>query len=113
MPGLYLVQQQRGRGQLLLGRLLLSLAPRLMKTLSVVGTLAMFLVGGGILLHGLPAAHHWLDHLAESAGSLPTVGVIVQGMLPTLINALAGVVAGGLVFALVEYVLHPILQRGD
>jgi len=110
--GLYLVQQ-RGRGQLLLGRLLLSLAPRLMKTLSVVGTLAMFLVGGGILLHGLPVAHHWLDHLAESAGSLPTLGVIIQGMLPTLINALAGVVAGGLVFALVEYVLHPILQRGD
>lgn len=109
--GLYLVQKEQGRGQVMLGRLLLQLAPRLMKTLSVVGTAAMFLVGGGILLHGLPVAHEWLHHLAETAGSLPTVGVIIQGIVPTLLNALAGMVAGALVFALMEYAVHPVLQR--
>lgn len=110
--GLYLVQQEQGRGRAMLGRLLLSLAPRLMKTLSVVGTLAMFLVGGGILLHGLPLAHEWQHHLAVTAGSLPTVGVIIQGIVPTLLNALAGVVAGALVFVVIEYVIHPLLHRG-
>jgi len=67
-----------------------------MKTLAVVGTAAMFLVGGGILLHGLPGAHDVLHHVAEALGQWPLGGVL-SAMAPTLINALAGVLAGALV----------------
>ncbi|MBV1789439.1 DUF808 domain-containing protein [Marinobacterium sp. D7] len=111
--GLYLSANGKAGIGAAFGRGLLRLAPWLMKTLSVVGTAAMFLVGGGILLHGIPGSHDWLHHLAESAGSLPAVGVIIHGTVPTLINALAGIVAGAVVFAVVEYLVHPLLQRAD
>jgi len=80
-----------------LGRMLLSAAPQLMKGLSVVGTAAMFLVGGGILVHGLPFLAHGLHGLEASAGALPSVGSILSALLPTLANALIGIVAGALV----------------
>ena len=47
------------------GFAILSFAPYMMKTLLVVGTAAMFLVGGGILTHGIPAIHHSIEHIAE------------------------------------------------
>jgi uncharacterized protein len=50
------------------GRGLLAFAPWLMKALSVLGTAAMFLVGGGILLHGVPALGHAVEHWAEGPG---------------------------------------------
>ncbi len=69
------------------GRGLLWFAPRLMKTLTVVGTLAMFLVGGGILLH----ASHTMTELVEAWAS----GVRMVGwMLPTLIGGFMGLLAG-------------------
>ena len=80
--GLYLSQRQGdgpgARGMRGLGGLMLRAAPVLMKTLAVVGTLAMFLVGGGILLHGLPTLHHalqgavapWAEHLDWLLGGL-------------------------------------------
>lgn len=69
------------------GRGLLWFAPRLMKTLTVVGTLAMFLVGGGILLH----ASHTMTDLVEAWAS----GVRMVGwMLPTLIGGFMGLLAG-------------------
>ncbi|MCK6515599.1 DUF808 domain-containing protein [Myxococcota bacterium] len=70
-----------------LGRALLSGAPYLMKGLSIVGTLAMFLVGGGILAHGIPPIHH----LVEQQGDL--VG--------TLINGGVGLVAGAVLVGVV------------
>jgi predicted DNA repair protein MutK len=72
-----------------LGAGILKAAPWLMRFLSVAGTAAMFLVGGGILAHGIPALHHWVEGLG--AGDL----------LPTLLNGLVGVVAGGLTVGLV------------
>jgi predicted DNA repair protein MutK len=80
-----------------LGRQVLAAAPWLMKTLSVVGTAAMFLVGGGILVHGLPWLHHLIHGVAHEAELIPGVGVILAGLTPTLMNALVGVVAGALV----------------
>ena len=71
-----------------IGRLLLLAAPKLMKTLSVVGTAAMFLVGGGILLHGLPFGHA-LEHWAAGFSWIGT-------LLPMLANLLVGIVAGAL-----------------
>ena len=79
-----------------LGRVLLVAAPWLMKTLAVVGTAAMFLVGGGILVHGLGPVHHAVQALvAQWAGA----GGLVQGLVPLLADALVGVVAGALVLA--------------
>ena len=78
-----------------LGGGILQTAPYLMKTLSVVGTIAMFLVGGGILAHGLPGVHHWL------ATVLPATGGFVALVLENLFNALIGLLAGALVLAVV------------
>jgi predicted DNA repair protein MutK len=75
------------------GRFLLAAAPRLMKALTVLGTAAMFLVGGGILAHGIAPLHHAIAHLAEGQAWL--VSVLVENGA----NALVGVVAGALVLA--------------
>jgi predicted DNA repair protein MutK len=93
-PGLWR-QAQRA-----LGRGILAAAPYLMKGLSVVGMVAMFLVGGGILVHGVPAIHHGVEHLAESLLAVPAAGALV----PMLINAMVGVGAGALVLAAVTAV---------
>jgi len=78
-----------------IGRFLLAAAPRLMKTLSVVGTAAMFLVGGGILVHGITPLHHAITQLAEGKAWLLSV------LLENGANAAVGVVAGALVLAAV------------
>ncbi|HSV60947.1 MAG TPA: DUF808 domain-containing protein [Variovorax sp.] len=78
------------------GRGILRVAPWLMKALSIAGTAAMFLVGGGILLHGVPALGHPMEEwLAQWGAAASTVG----GMLA---NALVGIVAGAVVLAVVE-----------
>ncbi|SEG29642.1 DUF808 domain-containing protein [Marinobacterium lutimaris] len=109
--GLYLAESAKTGIGAALGRGLLSLAPRLMKSLSVIGTIAMFLVGGGILVHGTPGSHEFLHHIEQSADGLPAIGNIVNGVLPSLINAGLGVLAGGIVFLVVEYLLYPLFGR--
>lgn len=91
---------------------LLWLAPWLMKTLSVVGTAAMFMVGGGILTHGFHALSHWIENTAEHTMDLPWLGSVLGGLLPTLISAGIGVLVGGLVFALVVAGSKLIPKRG-
>ena len=71
-----------------LGAMILRAAPWMMKALSVAGTAAMFLVGGGILTHGIPPLHHAIEGLAQRVGG--TLGTIV----PTLLDGLSGIVAG-------------------
>jgi predicted DNA repair protein MutK len=93
--GLYL-SRQPGRFQRAVGVRILRLAPYLMKGLSIAGTAAMFLVGGGILTHGVPAVHHWIETLAGRMGDLPYVGAILETIGPALANAVFGIVAGGL-----------------
>ena len=78
--GLYL-SRQSGSGAQALGRGLLRAAPILMKVLSVAGTAAMFLVGGGILVHGLPFLHHLLEGLPLSFVWDGLVGVVVGGLV--------------------------------
>ena len=101
--GLYLSQVE-GDGfaqfQRSVGRGILIAAPYLMKTLSIAGTAAMFLVGGGILAHGIPGAEQWIHHMAESVGSM------LAAIMPTLLNAVLGIVAGGITVAVVA-----IIQR--
>jgi hypothetical protein len=98
--GLYLSKRPGGsalaRLQRRLGVAILDAAPWLMRLLSVAGTAAMFLVGGGILSHGIPALHHWAEGLERSgSGALAALG-------PALLNALVGIAAGGLLVALVS-----------
>ena len=96
--GLHLNRQASGVLRAL-GRGILSLPPWLMKTLSVLGTAAMFLVGGGILVHGVPALHHGVGALAGVFASGP-LGALWQGFSEALLNALLGVVAGAAVVGL-------------
>ena len=84
-----------------IGRGILSVAPWLMKSLSVIGTAAMFMVGGGILTHGIRAVHHFIENSAHEALGLPYIGAVLGGLLPTLLDAAFGIVAGGVVLALV------------
>lgn len=81
------------------GELLLNLAPYLMKSLSIVGTIAMFMVGGSILTHGIPGAHEWVEHVAHGAGGIPAVGGILETVLPPLLDIMIGMLAGVLVLA--------------
>ncbi len=79
------------------GAAILKAAPWLMKGLSVAGTAAMFLVGGGILAHGVPAVGHAIEALADRAGDFPAVGAVLQALTPLLLNAGVGVLAGAVV----------------
>jgi predicted DNA repair protein MutK len=76
------------------GQGLLVTAPRLMHLLALVGTIAMFMVGGGILVHGWPFVHHLIEGAATAVATLPAVGAALALVTPTLLNAVAGVVAG-------------------
>jgi len=84
------------------GRGIVRAAPGMMKGLSIIGTAAMFIVGGGILTHGIPWAHHLIEQLASRAGSMPALGGVLQALAPTVLNALAGIVIGALVLLLVS-----------
>jgi predicted DNA repair protein MutK len=93
----------RARGDLALAGLqralgagILKAAPWLMKALSVAGTAAMFLVGGGILVHGVPALQRAVDALVHGWPALPAA------IVPILADAMAGVVAGAVVLAAVR-----------
>ena len=84
------------------GRGILWFAPWLMKTLSVVGTAAMFIVGGGIITHGFHGLTEWILSAAGSVGGwLPSVSSILSGLTSTLLQTLVGVLAGVLALGVV------------
>jgi hypothetical protein len=95
--GLYLSQRAGDnvavRLQRSAGRGILIAAPYFMKGLSIAGTVAMFLVGGGILTHGIPGAHGVIEHLSLVAGAA------LQPVVSLALNAVAGIVAGAVVMA--------------
>jgi predicted DNA repair protein MutK len=102
--GLYL-SQTRGEGRLprlvrRFGLGVVAFAPWLMKLLSVLGTAAMFLVGGGILAHGIP----WLEHRITDIRELDAGGMdfLIGAMTPLVANLVIGVVAGALTVLVVE-----------
>ncbi|MDT3518384.1 DUF808 domain-containing protein [Cronobacter sakazakii] len=80
------------------GKGLLVTAPWLMKALSVLGTVAMFLVGGGIVVHGIAPLHHGIEHWAQSLGG---VGAAV---MPTVLNLVLGFILGAVVLAVVSLI---------
>ena len=99
--GLYLLRNKNesfgGKCSRGLGKALLAICPWLMKTLTIVGTAAMFLVGGGILVHGMPFLHHILE-------AIPSLGAIADFVIPILMNFIVGIIAGAIVVLLVTII---------
>jgi predicted DNA repair protein MutK len=98
--GLYLSRRADAFRQRL-GRGILAAAPWLMKGLSVAGTAAMFLVGGGILAHGVPALEHGVEAAAHAAGAVPGIGPALAVLAPLVVDALVGIAVGIAVLAVV------------
>lgn len=89
------LSQRTSRAARQLGRAIVFLAPYLMKALSVIGTAAMFLVGGGILIHGIPALHHAIAGFVQATGG--TAGTLASFAADAAAGVLAGIVVLGVV----------------
>ncbi len=92
------------------GEKLLAAAPYLMRILTALGTAAMFVVGGSIIGHGIPALHHFSERYAESMRVLPLIGSFSAIVLPLLIDAIVGLMVGAICVALIE-VANKILPK--
>ena len=95
--GYWLAEKRAALAQAL-GKSLLFIAPWLMKILSVVGTLAMFLVGGGIVVHGIAPLHHAIEHMAQGSNT------VVAALLPVLANLVLGFIIGAIVLSAVKLI---------
>ncbi|GGI71990.1 DUF808 domain-containing protein [Shewanella gelidii] len=104
--GLYMSQRQ-GNGSVKaltrkLGLMLVNAAPYLMKGLTIIGTAAMFMVGGGILTHGV----HWLaeqiEHITAAVANVAAIGPVLAAITPTLLNAVVGIIAGAILVAILS-----------
>jgi uncharacterized protein len=84
-----------------LGGAILAAAPWLIRGLSVAGTAAMFLVGGDIIVHGIPPLHHTLERLADGLAELPAVGETLRFLALIAFDATTGIIAGALVLGIV------------
>lgn len=103
--GLHLLAQRGAeagaRAKRWFGAAIVRAAPYLMKTLSIVGTAAMFLVGGGILTHGIPGAHDAIVRILAPLDGVAFVGPVAHVLGPIVLDALVGIVAGAIVLAAV------------
>lgn len=104
--GIYLAQREGPESFRAVGRGILVMAPYLMKGLAIAGTAAMFLVGGGILVHGLPG----LEHLAQRVTG--DIGGLSGALLTLSLHALTGILAGGLVVLVTRAVRHVARPNG-
>ena len=100
-----------GQFQRTLGEWILRAAPVLMKLLSIAGTAAMFLVGGGILTHGLPALHQLSTHDPAGFAMAGGLAPLLQALWPMLLDALTGVLAGAAAVAVVAIAKRLISRR--
>lgn len=101
--GAHLCTKQNAAAQFF-GNILLAAAPQLMKLLSVLGTAAMFMVGGGIVTHSIPVIHHWIETVSDAAAP-------VAWLASSVLNGLAGVVIGALVLIAVS-IVKKLFRRG-
>ncbi|MGY6515055.1 DUF808 domain-containing protein [Vibrio parahaemolyticus] len=94
--GFYLEIRSKGKGWMAkVGSALVAFAPKLMKLLTIVGTAAMFLVGGGIVVHNVPAIHHFVEPIIMNFSGHS----VATAILPVLLNGIIGFVAGLIVVA--------------
>jgi uncharacterized protein len=109
--GLYLMKSPTGVAGTIpkslrfrLGQVIVAGTPYLMKLLSIAGTAAMFLVGGGILAHGIPPAHHMIESLQQRLLQIQGVGGLLSAMAGMVAQALLGILIGSFVLGVVELV---------
>ena len=104
--GLALIQSTSkhawGRFKFRLGKALLWFAPALMRSLAVIGTVAMFLVGGSILVHGIPNTHESIHHLEQLLQNTPFIGSIADFLTAPFIYIIVGIITGAIVLALLN-----------
>ncbi|HHF2854123.1 TPA: DUF808 domain-containing protein [Vibrio diabolicus] len=94
--GFYLEIRSKGKGWMAkVGSALVAFAPKLMKLLTILGTAAMFLVGGGIVVHNVPAIHHFVEPIIMNFSGHS----VATAILPILLNGIIGFVAGLIVVA--------------
>lgn len=103
--GLYLSrvkgEEASKRIQRSVGNGVLQAAPYLMKGLSIAGTIAMFMVGGGILAHGTPGVVDVIRAVEHSAGRVPGIGAMLESITLPVLDAFYGLLAGGIAVAAV------------
>ncbi|WP_116826494.1 MULTISPECIES: DUF808 domain-containing protein [Pseudomonas syringae group] len=97
--GLRLVTSTRTIGNAS-GRFLLWFAPVLMRVLAVVGTIAMWLVGGGIYTHGLPFLHFMSETVVGTVSSVAVAGPALAVLGAPLFDGIVGIVVGSLLVGL-------------
>ncbi|WP_259164899.1 DUF808 domain-containing protein [Comamonas sp. BIGb0152] len=93
--GMWLMRKTSAAAQAL-GRGLIAFTPWLMRGLSIVGTAAMFMVGGSLLVHGIGPIEHWIE------STITPMGGVVAMLAPTLVHVVVGAAIGGLVVLAVE-----------
>ena len=87
-----------------IGERILAFAPYLMRTLSVVGTAAMFMVGGSIIGHGVPVLQHFSENIAEVMRDLPAIGGVMATIAPVIVDGIIGLIVGAICVAVYELV---------
>ncbi len=98
--GLLLIQDksatQQGKVKRALGYFMIGFAPKLMRFLTVVGTIAMWLVGGSLITHGIPTFHHIIESTTQYMANIPILSNILMLITPLLINLIVGFILGAL-----------------
>ncbi len=98
--GLLLVKDKSlsfwGKAKRALGYFMIDFAPKLMKFLAIAGTVAMWLVGGSLITHGVPAFHHIIEAATQLVGSVPVISGLLVAITPLFIDLIVGFVLGAL-----------------
>jgi hypothetical protein len=94
-----------------IGNLLLVAAPKLMRLLTVVGTAAMFMVGGSILVHGVHPVAEMVEAAKHSVAGVAGIGGVLSAVVPTLLEALVGLIAGAVVLLVVTIATRIFKRR--
>ncbi len=102
--GLRLKARKDSRAAQAVGGAILATAPMLMHGLSIAGTAAMFLVGGGIMVHGIEWLHHKSEEWTHHAAEVATVGPVLGFLVPMLVNAAVGFAVGIVIVGVVSLV---------
>ncbi len=94
-----------------IGQFLIWQAPYLLKFLSIAGTLAMFLVGGSIIVHGVPWLDEQMHHLSDVAATVPNAGWLVETAVKLIFELLVGLIAGAIALGIWQAIQKLFLKR--